>query len=327
MKKSILWITAVVVTAFVLSVSTIAQPGGGQGRGQGPGGGMGPGMGMGMGMGGMGGMGPGGGMMGGAGFNPGTILQNEEFVKMLELTPAQRTELPTVMQTAVQGAMQKLRDDGLLAPPTPGEAPNPTEMLRRMELIQNTFQDAVQEGSRKVLNPAQQTKAQETMFQLSGGLESPMLNERGLDFVNLSDEQKEQIRKIAQERNAENLRVMQGFFDGTRDPRNMSQEDREKIRTEAEARNKQFSEKITALLTPEQRAKAQKLTEEAPAVREKLGIPAPGQPGQRVGQQRGGQQQGFVPGEGSWRPGQGGNAPNRGEEPRRGNFPPQRQAN
>ena len=88
-----------------------------------------------------------------------------------------------------------------------------------------------------------------------------------------------------------------------------------------EAANARFAEQVRAILTPEQRAKVEKLTTETAALRERLGIPAPGQPQQR-GQQPGQAPpgSGFVPGQGAWQPGQGTPTPVEGQ-PRRGSFP------
>ena len=325
MNKRILWIVAVAVTAFTLSLNTVAQPGygpGGPRPERGPG--MGPGGGMGL------GMGPGGGRMAGLdaglGMGPGAmsgigrILQNPEYIKMLELTEEQTSQLQTAMQETMQRAREEFTRDMM---GQQGNAMrNPEVFMQRMEQTM----DAVEARSREILNPGQQTKARETMFQLTGGLDSPFLNERALAVVNLSDEQKEQIRKIAAERNAEHFRVVRDMMEGRLDIRNMSPDEQERLRGEAEARNKRYADQMSALLTPEQRAQAERLTAEAPALRETLGIPTPGE--RRVGQRqpppRGGgrQQSDYVPGTGAWRPGQGAGTPPR-EGQRRGNFPRQ----
>jgi len=292
MNKRILWIVAVTVTAFAMSLNTYAQPGGGQGRGPGgpPGGGMG---------------GPGGGMMGGG---VGMVLQNPEFAKMLELTSDQTTRL--------QNVMRELGEERRVAMQQGGAPPSPEQMRQRME----QFMDSAQAKFDQVLNAQQRTKAREVMFQVSGGLTSPMVSDRMLQVLELTDAQKEQVRKITNARFEENRTAMQGGFDF----RNASQEEREKFRADMEARNKKFADQITALLTPEQKAKAEKLTADAPALREKLGLPEPGQGGgQRQRPQGGGGQGpagGYVPGAGAWQPGQ--PPPTRGEggeRPR--NFP------
>jgi len=322
MKKRIFWITAVAVTALALSLNAVAQPGGGQGRGQGPGGGgQGPGgggqvpPGGGFGMGQFPGMGM---MMGGGPGGPGGmfgVLQNPELANILELTPAQRESLPGVVRAAIQEEIQRAVQDGG-APPQPGSPPNPA-MMQRMDRAM----DAVQERIHAELTPAQRTKAGELQFQVQGGFESPFLDARTLGVLELTDAQKAEVRKITEERNAENRAAMEALRDSPEGLR--SPEAWERLRTASEARNKRFADQIQALLTPAQKAKADQLTAEIPALRERLGISAPGQ--QRGQQQRGGQQQpAFVPGEGSWRPGQGagqgGNAPSPGGQ-QRGNFP------
>ena len=298
MNKHIFWIVAVAVTICTLSYSVIAQPPGGPGGGRGPGGpGGGPGMGPGGGMGMMMGGGPGG---------LGMVFQNPEFIKMLELTPAQTDSLRNVM-TEIGNDMRTQMEQMRAA----GTPPTPDEMRQRME----RFFGEVQSKVDQVLKPEQQTKIREVTFQLTGGMNSPMMGVRTLETLNLTDAQKEQVRKITAERDAARMTAMQGV-----DFRNMTPEDRSKMFADGQARDKQFTDKIVALLTPEQKAKAEKLTVAAPELRQKLGMPEPGQgPGQQRGRQEGSRgPQG--PGANSWRPGQ--EMPNTPSSPnRRGNFP------
>ena len=226
------------------------------------------------------------------GGGPGAIWNNEALAEMLELTPAQREELPR----AIREAMQNFQQSGA------GVPQGPQAWMQRME----QSMDAVQAQINRILNPQQQVKAREAMFQLQGGLESPLLNARALGAVNITDAQKEQINAIVEARNAENQTAMEGMMRSGQDFRSMSQEERDRLRTEGEARNKKYADQISAVLTPEQRAKAEQLTAGVPALRERLGIAAPGQPQQRGQQQRGegGRGSESVPGAGSWRPGQ-----------------------
>ena len=311
--RRILWIVAVAVTVFALSLNAIAQPGGGQGgqRGQGGGGqGGGPGMGLGMGP----GMGFGGGGMGmmmpGAGGMM-QAFQNPEFANMLELTAAQRENLPGVVRTAFREEFQRAMEG---APPMQfGGPPDPAMMQRIDQAI-----DAVQTKIHAELTPTQRTKAGELLFQTQGGFESQMLDVRALGVLDLTDAQKEQIRKITEERNAENIRAMTALRESGADMRDPATW--EGMRTDSDARTKKFADQIQALLTPEQKAKADQLTAGIPAVRERLGIPAPGQQQQGRGQQQGRQAPTYTPGAGSWRPGEG--VPQQGGQPQqRGGFP------
>jgi Spy/CpxP family protein refolding chaperone len=286
MSKRILWMVAVVITACALSLNALAQPPGPPPPG------------------GFGGLGE----LGGAFSRP-------EFVKMLELTPEQIGTLQKSMQEAGEtfwAEARKAFDSG--TPPTP------EERQQRME----KFMDGIQERTSKILKPEQQTKAKEVMFQLSGGLESPAEGPMGirmLDVLDLTAAQKEQIRKITAERDAEVRKAMEEVRqDSSIDLR--TPEGREKSRALREERTKKYNEQITALLTPEQKAKGEKLTAGIPALREKLGIFAPGQQRQR-GQQPGrAQGDGYAPGAQSWQPGQA--LPNGSASPRReGSFPRQ----
>jgi len=286
MNKRIFWISAVVITASALSLHAFAQPVGNQ---RGPGG---PRQGQ------MNGQMPGGfGMdrMGGGNF----IFRNEEAAKMLELTAEQRESIQKILEEARAQRPQPQQGGG-----TP---PNPEEMRQRIDELQTKIN--------QVLKPEQQTKLNEMSFQLTNGLDSPMLSGRTLEVLELTAEQKAKIRQISGERNAAFRTAMQGF-----DFRGASQEEREKFRADNEARGKTYSDQIKAVLTAEQREKAERLIAGATELREKLGIP---QPGQGRGPERG-QDQGrgqrprqdgsdYRPGDGSWRPGQ--DVPNSGGNP------------
>ena len=302
MNKQLFWILTVAITVCALSYSAIAQPPGGPGGGRGGPGGPpgGPGMGPG---------GPGGGMGMGPG-GPAAMFQNPEFAKMLNLTPAQSESLQRVMTEAGNAIREGMQ--GAFTPG--GPPPNPDEMRQRMD----KFIDEAQAKIDQVLQPEQRTKMREVTFQLSGGLNmnSPMAGLRTLETLNLTGAQKEQAQKIMAERDAEVRAAMQAAWqDQSIDMR--TQEGREKMRANMEALSKKYADKVTAILTPDQKARGDKLTAAAPELRKQLGLPEPGQgPGQQRGQQGG--QRG--PGANSWRPGQEmpGNAP---PPNRPGSFP------
>ena len=312
--KRIHWIVTVAVTVFVLSLNAVAQPpgggppGGGPPRGMGPGGGMGP----------MGGMG-----------NIGAMFQNpqnqEAFAKELELTPEQATDLPRVVREAVERARREFENT-----PRPQQGASPEEMRQFGDTMRQRMEAGmteVQANIDRILKPEQRTKLRDVTFQLSGGLNSPMLGmpmgERALvETLGLTDAQKEQFRKLAEDRNTAMREMMERFRQEGVDPR--SAEGQTKIRAESEQLTTKFAEQVKGILTPEQKAKVENLTAAAPDLRKRLGIPEPGQPPQR-GQQRQGQPApggGFVPGQGAWQPGQSApNAPPGGQQRQRGGFP------
>jgi hypothetical protein len=144
-----------------------------------------------------------------------------------------------------------------------------------------------------------------------------------LEVLNLTQEQKDKLRQMQDERMASVRENFQNF-------RDMSEEDREKMRTKMEEDQKKFSEQVKGLLTAEQKAQAEKLSAGAAEVREKLGMPAQpfqgrGPMGGRGANDRGGRGgpggDGYRPGSGSWRPGQG--TPDSGNAAPQGNrrFP------
>ena len=310
MTKQIFWIAAVAVTVCALSFNAIAQPGGGAGqRGQGPGMGQGGGMGGGMGQG--GGMGGGFGMGMGQGMGPGgmggfaQLLQNPELANMLEITPDQRGRVEAALRAGIADMMRN--------PPQMGG--DPAVMRERFE---QAF-DTVQERVFAELSPTQQARARDVSFQITGGLNSPFLNVRSLDALGLNDAQKEQVRRITAARAEEMQAAMRELIEegvNIRTPEGI-----ERMRAINESISGKYSEQITALLTPAQRTRLNELTAEIPALRERLGIPEPGQPRQPQGQGQGPARIPFVPGEGSWQPGRGAPPTPGGGAPQPRNFP------
>jgi len=229
MNNRILQVLAVAVTALVLSVPAVAQP------------------------------------------LVERLLQNPEFVKMLELTPEQVTGLQTIERESVEN----LREASELGRALIGQAQTHEEMSQIEVDIKRRMATYVSESQTKIdeiLKPEQRKKYTEIGFQLSGGLNSPALgqsNEWSLGFLDLTDTQKEQIRKLTQERIAKEEALSEELVG--LDTRQRPQ--RRSIAT-TEIRAEHF-EQIKSLLTAEQRAKAEKLTAEAPALREKLGLPPP----------------------------------------------------
>ena len=132
---------------------------------------------------------------------------------------------------------------------------------------------------------------------------------RMLETLELTDAQKEQLGKLMEGR----TRPDPADYD-LRSP-----EGRQKFQEDMAASNAKFAEQVKGILTPEQKAKAEKLTTGIPALRGRFGIPEPGQQGRQPGRQQEGQAPpAFAPGDGSWRPG-GQPTPGRQQQPNR--FP------
>ena len=226
----------------------------------------------------------------------GTIVWGAGFDEMLELTPEQTNELQEFAES--------------LAPSRPQE-----EMPQTLERM-NKFRGitAMQTKLNQVLTPEQQVKYTEISFQASGGLDSWHLNDQLLEVVNLTDAQKDQIRKITTERETEIRAAMRQRVAGQPfDWQNATQEERDKRaaalvaeqndnRATDEALVKKFAEQMQAVLTVTQRAKAEKLTAEAPVLVAKL--LAKKQDASRPEQQvQDKQVPVYVPHSGSWQPG------------------------
>jgi Spy/CpxP family protein refolding chaperone len=220
--------------------------------------------------------------------NGGVVVWGSGFAEMLELTPEQTDNLQIVIEQ--------------LGPKIPQEGIPPTR-----------YQDnnVIRTKLKQVLTPEQLLKHTEMSFQAAGGLDSYHLNEQLLEVVNLTDAQKNQIRKIAAERQEERDAPKRM---PTPPHENASLEERYKYESARAAafeaamqpadpvveaaRTKKYAAQIKAVLTPEQRAKAEKYTAEAPALVEKF-----------MGKKQDASKPGgrtpyiYVPGVDSWRPG------------------------
>ena len=324
----------IVVSVFALSLNAVAQPlsGGGQRQSGGEQRGeqrgeppvrvlqAGPGI-MGMGPGGP------GGVVG--------LLQNPELARELArelgLTPEQTSELRGIMRESaniLQPEPMIVRPDPNTIRGNPQTGPirmTPEEVRQRIEEGRQRMEagiDAVQEKVDRVLKPEQREKLRDVAFQLSGGLESPALGMpmglRVLETLTLTDEQKEQFRKLVEERNTAMREMMERF---EREIRTAAGQAR--VREESGRITEQFVEQIKGILTPEQTAKVEKLTAETPALRARLRMPEPGGGGRQL--QPGGPPPppgGYVPGQDAWRPGQAPPPPQVPRQPPRGGgFP------
>ena len=196
---------------------------------------------------------------------PGSIsvaleFQEPKLNKMLELTEEQTAELQKITSEATKMIRQL----------PPGSPPQfLAAMLKHVETILTETQAKVDE----VLKPEQRTKFREILFQLAGGLNLPPLNEHVFECLKLTDVQKWQIRELATERVPARRAAEYVILD----THNRTPLPREELSNRLEAARQQieakYIEQLKSFLTAEQRAQAEKLTAEIPALHERLGLP------------------------------------------------------
>ena len=201
------------------------------------------------------------------------LLQNQEFLNMLELAPQQTTDLQEAWRESTERHQPLV---GTLPRPEPNANPPTPEETRKhqeeMRLRSETWREESLKRIERVLKPEQRIKLWEIIFQLAGGLNSnsSMLDELALSALDLTDAQKEQFRKLVEERNA-----VLGAIRDRAPPEDSPRPGTVRIGAEGMQAITQFTEQFQSLLTAEQRAKAEQLTTEIPALREKLGLPPP----------------------------------------------------
>jgi Spy/CpxP family protein refolding chaperone len=173
-----------------------------------------------------------------------TFIWNSRMADILDFTPEQREQMRNILQD-----FRTQRPQGIV------------EMQAMAERIKET-----RERVNESLRPEQRKRFGELGFQLAGGLNSRFLNDRMLEIVALTPAQREQIRQLATSRDAEASSERQRF---TRIP---TREDIEALSAVDRERNERYAEQIKAVLTPEQRARAERLTAEIPELHEKFGM-------------------------------------------------------
>jgi hypothetical protein len=253
MKRSILWISAVVVAAFVMSLNAFAQApaGGGQGGLQ----------------------------RGGAINSIQQLIRNTEFATMVEITPEQQTALIAALPQRQAGGGANA--GGGAAARAPMTAEQQDEMWTKIFAAVKPEQAAkikdiffqmnvpVARPNANANAPAQQVAA---------------LNVYVLAAMDLKDDQKTKIKAITAKLDEENTaNPIPGGGGGGGNNANMTQEQRDARTAAVTARNERTTkanDEIKALLTDVQKKKMADLTTAAPEVRAKL-APAPGAGGGR----------------------------------------------
>ena len=288
--KRFIWISAVAVTVFAMSLNAIAQgQGGGQGRAAGAQGGA-------AGAQRQAGQQPQGFTQGGGGVgNVATLLRNAEVVKLLNITEAQTTALNEVFPVG------RGTNAGTNAPATP-----PGQQTAAQRRTQTETQWA---GIAKVLNADQLKKFKEIYFQANVPVVNPNAAANApVQVMNLNvfvlgalDLTTDQVTKI----NA----ITDAVVAPTPLPQGATPEERQAATAARLAAATKTSDSIKALLTDAQKKKMDELTAGAPKVRTDLnlnpqrgagapgGANAPG--GNAPGGGRGAQGGGFTPGQGA----------------------------
>ncbi|MCL2006088.1 MAG: hypothetical protein FWG73_07980 [Planctomycetaceae bacterium] len=243
------------------------------------------------------------------------FLWNAEIAEMLNCSPEQQNEFQQVLEKF------------WIQYPTE----NPRTRTQTTQLI-----DDMREEMNQVMTPEQRTQFGEMTFQLAGGLDALFLDDRTLEILELTAEQKDHVRQIAEER-TKAYRIAMGEMRNNLRPdvregnvfERMAQQREFALDVANSEQNKKFAEQIKALLTPEQRARGEKLTADAPALLDKMPLQDHVRENLRGLRVRDAERQeqseptapAYVPGTGSWRPGDAIPERYRQERNTRGRFP------
>ncbi|MCL2742998.1 MAG: hypothetical protein FWE67_04020 [Planctomycetaceae bacterium] len=189
------------------------------------------------------------------------------------------------------------------------------------EELEKEFQ-AVTDKVDKIATLELKQNARKTVFQWSGGLDSPLMNPDTIETLNLTEEQKTKVKTAFKELEAERKGQVEEFLKALEKQaalggrqESLTPEEWEKFEKEMEAlanrafaTGKKLGEALRKHLTKEQLELEKKLLADRP----KFMPPLPPQ-------LRGEESEEYRPGADSWRPGQG--APKDGEEKKRRPFP------
>jgi Spy/CpxP family protein refolding chaperone len=211
--------------------------------------------------------------------NDQVFVWNPEIAGMLDLTSEQRDGIQKVVQEyQTQSDRRQRFMQGQDAGDSKDSDSSPQPPIKAFEQL---FME-MRAGINQVLQPEQRAKFGGITFQLAGGLDSLSVNNQMLEHVlDLTPEQKEQIRKIVADRK----------IAYTTNPEII----------------KKSNDLIKAVAKSEQWTKLEKLTAEIPALRKELKMPdQTGRTQTQVPQEPArpqSQSPEYVPGADSWRPG------------------------
>ncbi|MDR2169309.1 MAG: hypothetical protein LBP59_04135 [Planctomycetaceae bacterium] len=196
-------------------------------------------------------------------------VRKEEFRKSLGITEEQSKQFET-LRTEVQFQMFTKVPDLIK------RFDNTTE--NNTKTIQNEVEADIQKFIGKInaiTTPEQQTKAKELLFQMTGGINSPLINNDMLDVLELTGEQRKNaeiiIEQTKNERNRKFDELMKIVEEGAEKGRNISKDERNEIRKKREnlineifALGKKNGDRLKAFLNDKQIKKAEELIENAP---------------------------------------------------------------
>jgi Spy/CpxP family protein refolding chaperone len=256
----------------------------------------------------------------GGGVGIGSLLQNDNAKKHLNLTDDQVEKLQKIASEQ-RNTFPRLPRATAAGNNNERPAPPSSDDLKKFNEELEKFQTETKKKVNEVLTPEQQTKFKALPFQMAGGLDAQFINARTFEFLELSGDQKDKFKKLDEE----NQTALRGLFTRpsageTRLTREEIQKQREEVAQKREALTKSYREKALALLTPEQKATAEKLTKEAKELKlqpqrgQRGNRDARGERGDRGGRGERGRNRAndnYTPNSDSWRPGAGASEENK----------------
>jgi Spy/CpxP family protein refolding chaperone len=225
--------------------------------------------------------------------------RNKEVRKALGITDDQAKQIET------QNAAWQMRSFTLF-PELMKRFDNPTEddLKSIQKDIENEFQKEIAKID-TIITPEQRAKSKELIFQMMGGLDSPLVNKDALDILNLTGEQRKKAEEVIDqmkiERNAkfeELMKLFETVIEKSKDcPEEELNELRKKIEklgAEINVLGKKAGNQLKGFLNEQQRQKAEDLIVNAPEFAKKF---------QRL-TNRFTKDVPYIPNANSWQPGQ-----------------------
>ncbi|HZO91897.1 MAG TPA: hypothetical protein VFB38_26505 [Chthonomonadaceae bacterium] len=166
------------------------------------------------------------------------LLRNKSVQDELKLTPQQIEKLDAKQQELRQAMRDQFQNP----------SNDPEERRSRMTRIQEMQQKAIAD----ILDSKQLTRFKQIELQQEGP--AALTRKDVADQLNLTDEQRNQVRNIQEDAQARMQEMMQGV-----DFRNMSPEDRQQLMQKFQAARKEFNDKYLAVLTEAQKEQWNKM--------------------------------------------------------------------
>ncbi len=191
----------------------------------------------------------------------GILVRNPVVREYLGVTDDQIKQFEMIIDTTGFEVMKKMDSITGGTPPPDWTPEIRKKVFEEMPEMMEKVTEETMGKYEKLLTPEQVEKARVLAFLASEGLDFPMIGVPFLVVLELTEEQKADIRKIQADSRAQTRNLLDKMLNASHD-REPSAANREGISKKMQEINKETTDKIKGVLTAEQRQKAEDITRE-----------------------------------------------------------------